>query len=463
MTGVRADARRWPAAVFALVGCSYILAILAGNAMRDLNSGVSLLWLPNAVLVGALVFSDPPIWACIVLAGLLGELAGDWLIGIPPDDALPLGLVNLVESLLVAIAWRRMDRASWPLETVRSVLALTVATIATTAVTAFPGTIAAVNAFGGVGWRVYLSWWLGDSLGMLVGVPVVVSAVGLAVHRCGAEFRRLGLMGLAGAVFGLAASKLANSSGPAAAAFVVIAVAIALTMWDGTTGAALGGLLLAVVSGDTLAPLDDSGPVAAQLFVIPVVVALLLMGAQEVTMRQQAAALAEARARVEALAVRDALTGLLNLRGLQVQGSEAIATAAAADTCLGVLYGDMDQLKRINDTLGHSVGSQALVEVANVMRACFRGSDLLARVGGDEFVVIFPAVDEPAVTAAQDRFVQRLAAADRTKANPDYRLSMSCGSVLARPQDLSYGPPTEVLDSLLSQADRRMYQGKTRR
>jgi len=92
---------------------------------------------------------------------------------------------------------------------------------------------------------------------------------------------------------------------------------------------------------------------------------------------------------LQRLAVLDPLTGLLNRRGFGLHGQQAITRAMNAETGLALLYLDVDGMKAINDTCGHAAGDQLLTELADVLQETVRSSDIVARVGGDEFCVLF--------------------------------------------------------------------------
>jgi diguanylate cyclase (GGDEF)-like protein len=117
---------------------------------------------------------------------------------------------------------------------------------------------------------------------------------------------------------------------------------------------------------------------------------------------------------------------------------------------------DLDGLKGINDTFGHQEGDVAIVQTANILRNTFRSADVLARVGGDEFVVL--AVD--AVTAVEsvvaDRLRARLAEHNRTHSR-GFTLSFSIGTTRVDPGRAS------TLEQLIGEADRRLYTGKRAR
>jgi diguanylate cyclase (GGDEF)-like protein len=148
------------------------------------------------------------------------------------------------------------------------------------------------------------------------------------------------------------------------------------------------------------------------------------------------------------LVVTDPLTGLPNYRRLvEVLGSE-IARSNRSDRPFAVVFFDMDGLKRINDELGHLIGSRALCRFADTLRATCRVTDTAARYGGDEFVAVLPDTTEEGAQLVITRLGDRLA-----EDNDKPELSMSAG-VAMYPRD--GGTPT----TLLSAADRALYSVK---
>jgi diguanylate cyclase (GGDEF)-like protein len=120
-----------------------------------------------------------------------------------------------------------------------------------------------------------------------------------------------------------------------------------------------------------------------------------------------------------------------------------------------LLFADVDDLKGINDSYGHREGDRALIEIARILKENFRDPDIIARIGGDEFVIL---AIEGATEAGPELLRERLRGnMDRyNQLDPDrrYRLSLSMGAVTYNPED-----PVPI-DTLLSQADKNMYEEK---
>jgi diguanylate cyclase (GGDEF)-like protein/PAS domain S-box-containing protein len=130
----------------------------------------------------------------------------------------------------------------------------------------------------------------------------------------------------------------------------------------------------------------------------------------DVSLRRKAEQqLIENQQRLDKMAHHDQLTGLPNRHYLTAFLPQAIEEAKAASTMLGVVFLDLDRFKHINDTRGHETGDKLLQEVASRLRTCVRDSDVVIRMGGDEFVVVFRNVknyDE--VTLGAGRIIETL-------------------------------------------------------
>jgi len=158
---------------------------------------------------------------------------------------------------------------------------------------------------------------------------------------------------------------------------------------------------------------------------------------------------------IHALSLRDELTGLYNLRGFRLLADQALRMAHRSGGHFSVLFVDLDDLKRTNDMLGHQAGSECLVETADILKSTFRESDVMGRVGGDEFAVAGEFSPDAIRLAAQR--LEELAAQRNTAEGREVALGFSIGHATATARQW------EPLDSLLAKADQAMYQEKRRK
>ena len=151
----------------------------------------------------------------------------------------------------------------------------------------------------------------------------------------------------------------------------------------------------------------------------------------------------------------DALTGLNTRRGLENQYRREVAAAIRRGYALGVLFVDLDKLKYINDTLGHLIGDEALRALADAIRSSIRESDLVARIGGDEFIALLTDIQPSSAELITKRIHSRLSALSEQRGIP---LPLSCSIGIAISE-----PPPANLDQLVNQADKAMYLEKQKK
>lgn len=154
--------------------------------------------------------------------------------------------------------------------------------------------------------------------------------------------------------------------------------------------------------------------------------------------------------------VADPLTGLLNRRGLHLHIADLLRATAATDAELAVIVVDLDRFKDINDTFGHTVGDEVLIRSAQRIRSAVRGSALVARVGGEEFVIVDLA--KPGRNAARDFDRVRSAIA----APADHAVTASVGVTNVAVADFAAPAvdPVALLDTIIERADHAMFDAK---
>jgi diguanylate cyclase (GGDEF)-like protein len=164
----------------------------------------------------------------------------------------------------------------------------------------------------------------------------------------------------------------------------------------------------------------------------------------------------QAEERAHGLATRDALTGLYNRRSLVERLEQAIARANRSGKGLALLFLDMDRFKAVNDSLGHDVGDELLIQVGRRISGSVRESDVVARLGGDEFVVLMEDLPDFQDAAAVARKIVQANAAPCEIGVHSIRTSVSIGISLF-PQDGA------SVQSLMKNADLAMYHAKQQR
>lgn len=157
--------------------------------------------------------------------------------------------------------------------------------------------------------------------------------------------------------------------------------------------------------------------------------------------------------KLHTLSVTDELTGLYNRRGFFTLVEQMLKLSKRQKRGVFMLYADLDNLKGINDTFGHQDGDLALIDTANVLKATYRESDITARIGGDEFVVVPVGSSGDNIERITARLQENLVAFN-AKSDRSYKLSISFGIVYYNPES-----PCSI-DELIVQAEKLMYEQK---
>jgi diguanylate cyclase (GGDEF)-like protein len=151
-------------------------------------------------------------------------------------------------------------------------------------------------------------------------------------------------------------------------------------------------------------------------------------------------------------AVIDPLTGMLNRKALSNRVSELVQQSAVTGQQIGVIVGDLDQFKRINDSHGHTAGDAVLTDVAYAIRKQLRAFDLAYRIGGEEFLVLVPGSDMEETTRLAELLRRTIAACSLADG---VRLTMSFGISTSVP-----GQPFDF-ERVFAAADEALYEAKS--
>jgi diguanylate cyclase (GGDEF)-like protein/PAS domain S-box-containing protein len=153
-------------------------------------------------------------------------------------------------------------------------------------------------------------------------------------------------------------------------------------------------------------------------------------------------------------AITDDLTGLLNRRGFFTLADQQCKLATRNKRAMALIYLDLDDLKIINDELGHEAGDQALEDIANIFKNTFRESDIMARIGGDEFAVLLTELHDPFTGNIIIDHLQENIRKHNKHGTRDYELSVTNGIAI-------YDPERSCsISELIYQADKLMYKSK---
>jgi len=428
------------------------LGLMLPGALPAKAPVISLVWAPAGIALGAFVVLGYRIWP-IILAG--STLLYATTIG-PLPGVLAMAAGNTIEGLLTAYLINRFaggrNALQSPENTVRFA-GLIVLSSTTISATCAATTLAMT---GLVGWNEYGAIWTDASLGNMTGCLLVAPLVMLwssgsssrwrprRTIEAGAVLLCVFLVGLT--VFCGFPSELKGYP----LEFLCMPVLLWTAFRLGRRSTAVAILILAVLA--VYGTLNNHGPFMRNdpgVALMMVQIFMSMTGVMTMALAALGSEYAVAEAQLRELVVTDPLTGLPNYRRLVEVLAAEIARSNRHDNPFAVVFFDMDGLKRINDELGHLIGSRAVCRLAETLRASCRNTDTAARYGGDEFVVILPDTDDEGARVVIQRVNDRL-----TEDTDKPELAVSAGVALY-PRD--GGTPT----TLLSAADRALYIVKT--
>jgi diguanylate cyclase (GGDEF)-like protein len=288
-----------------------------------------------------------------------------------------------------------------------------------------------------------LSPWLSRSMrigALLCAVTLVLLLTGMITYRDGQRVAKV--LGQFPTVLALPIAWRRSRQGDRAAGYILVG-------WGVYTAGVV--VLALLVSGRIPAT-----PVTLHVFQIASLVEMVMwqvvMGIRVDSLRRTAERDRLDGERLRRLADTDALTGVLNRRGLQTAAAPVLLRARPG-ALVGLYLLDLDGFKPVNDRLGHHAGDSVLIEIAARLGAQVRQADLVARIGGDEFVVVVGDLrDEDAALRIGDKLLQAMRTPIAVQ-GVACTVGATIGYALA---------PTDGADigGLLEKADRAMYAGK---
>lgn len=452
--------RRHRVLVTAAVVSGVVLATtFLGIATR--SSGLlAALWPANACLLGLLVrwprFASPVGWAAAVGAYLIADLAT----GSSVLNTLLLTSANLAGVIVGYVLFMRLDQAHRRLQHPKSVVCFILIVAASSLAASVFGLVANPVVLGG-GALIGLSFWFAAELvNYIAFLPVILS---MPVIRWPRPDRRSDDAPVAFASLVRAAPAIALAlsfllaivvGGPGALAFPVTALLWCALAYSVFTTAVLGltftiWALSAIKLGVLAAWLDTTN----QHALISIRLGVTLMTLAPLTVAIVVAARNELLARLSYIADHDSLTGVLNRRAFMERTETARVHSARAAQSVAALMMDIDHFKRINDAYGHAAGDQVLKAFAVAAGRCLRATDLLGRLGGEEFAVLLVGCGPGEAAAVAERIRGAIAGMTVDANGVGIASTVSIGMVEAP-------AIARDVESLLKDADAALYAAK---
>ncbi len=460
----------------AIVAAGYMLTGIVGLSLAIPPGYVTAVWPPSGIALAALLLWGPRVWPGIAAGSVLVNVA----VALTTAEAefgflsilvaISIAIGSTAQSLACAGALRRFVGVSQLLETGPATLAFS-GIGAVACLIASTWGLASLSIAGVVEPSQFLeswmTWWLGDLIGILVFAPAFLTwrqslQIGRKAWRLGEVSAAFLLLAASTAVVFAAP---ADASGPASPLlFLPLPCLFWIAFRFRPSGVALGICVMSMIA--IAATASGNGPfggertgaslLSLQAFIGLTTVMALTLAAAVSGHRSSERALRSLSVEMEQLALTDELTGLRNRRGFLVLADQALRMARRTRAKCALVFIDLDGLKQVNDTRGHAAGDAMIADAAKVLSQVFRESDIVARVGGDEFAVLAVLDEGDGSNALNTRLA---AAIERVNAEtaPSLRLSMSVG--IEELSSRSEAP----LDVLLARADRAMYERKRRR
>jgi diguanylate cyclase (GGDEF)-like protein len=441
--------------IIAVVIVLYFLAGKFGLSLAFAQSSISPVWPATGVALVALLILGYDAWLGIFIGALLVNLttAGNFA------TSLGIATGNTLEALMGAYLVNRFANGVNAFNRSRNILRFTfLAAMFSTALAATFG-VTSLCLGGFADWANYRSmwwtWWQGDAVGALVVAPLLL--LWIANPRPGWTWKQIAeIIALIGVfeiisitIFGdLPVSPVRGQP----VEFLCIPVLIWIAFRFGPRESAASVALLSGIAiwgtlhhyGPFIRPSINESLLLLQAF-MGVMSIMTLVLSQEVFARKKF------MARLEKLALTDSLTGLANYRRLLDFLEAEINRSGRTLRPFAILLFDLDGLKQINDSRGHTTGSRALQRFAHVLKLQSRSVDLPARYGGDEFVVVLPESDLSIARRVATRIAGRLAVDVE-----DPLISASVGVAV-------YPVDGNSISELLESADRALYASKRAR
>jgi diguanylate cyclase (GGDEF)-like protein len=437
-----------------LLGIVYFIAAKLGLKLAFMYPSASSVWPGTGIALAAILLLGYGVWPGI----FVGAFLANFMTAGSVATSLGIALGNTLEGLIGARFLNQCANGRNAFDSARDIMRFAfLAAMLSTVVSPTLG-VTSLSLGNFVPARDFVSvwfiWWLGDTIGSIVLTPLfVLWSVNPRIRwnlrqTLEALLFLTSFVLVALVIFG-GLTPLSYENYPLEFLCIPFFIWTAFRFSPRETAAAI-----AILSGIAIwGTLHGFGPFAIRGNEESLFLMQSFMGVTAIMSLVLSAIVAEYR-RVETqllhLAVTDPLTGLSNYRKFIDVLDAEIKRAERTERQFAMLFLDVDNLKLINDGLGHVAGNQALCRVANALRASCRSIDTVARYGGDEFAMILPEADEEAAQRVADRIATRLA-----QDHDGPVITVSVGVAV-------YPTDGDRKESLVSAADSVLYKAKNR-
>lgn len=438
---------------FVAAKASLLLAIPPGYATA--------VWPPSGIALAALLLLGNRVWPAV----WIGAALVNFTVNASAPLAALIGCGNTLEALAGAALIRRHIGVPYRFDSGEDVVKF-VAISASSSIVAATFGVGSIALHGSLTslefFQNWWTWWEGDTIGIIVVTPLIVTwSVGEVADwpwRKKIEGACFALLLLVATIFGGATER--------STVYPLIFVIVPFIIWAAlrfgqrevtlaNTAACSIAIWNALVGrGPFVVPSLNETLLLLLIFVGTVVTTGLVLSAVIGQRSRTAEALQRALRELEEQAIRDSLTGLYNRRYLRDFLARELIRARRGRVAVAVIMMDVDRFKRVNDTFGHDAGDLVLTEVAALLKKSVRGSDIVCRYGGEEFVLVLTeATPEIAL-----RRCEEIQAAMKVL-EPNYR-GRALGSPTASFGIALFPHHADDQDALIRASDEALYAAK---
>lgn len=474
-----------------VIVCSVAFALIAslGIALTRATWGVSSVWPANGLIVGLLYKGRKTQWCHIALAVFIGGVLSNLWLRSDAFSTLIFSLGNVAEVSSAAVVLGRQHAPVTAMPHPRGLFRFLV--LAALLPAGMSALLVGLLAHAILDWpmrTLAMTWLSSDALGLAIFLPLgfhVRQAFRNAARRLrakGAHRTLLGRLavGAAAHLIILLVSELIFNPAHYVAPFWALPPIVLSVLWAGSYAAVTGTFLTAAVAvvstvsqplnsafGKVLQPAQAI--IEVQGFALACLLTTYLMAAilsdrqrylrhtarSHCAQTRLADRLRVANEELNALAHRDPLTGVANRREFDASLAKAIKETSTSDRELGLIFIDVDWFKKYNDCYGHQKGDEALCAVADALQMNLPQGTTVARIGGEEFAIIWPDVHRDTLVHCARQAVSRVSVLGIPHGGSSHgRVTVSVGAIALQPS------PTTLPAELLVKADAAMYRAK---